>query len=396
MSAPASTVRELPVEAPASVEELVEVVRRAAVDRQVLVPAGNGSGLSGYAAPERADRIVSTRNLRGILSHEPDDGTLSALAGTPLSELRGAARAGGHFLTPDVPRPERATLGGVLAAGRSGPDRLRFGPVRYHVLGARVLLADGSLARSGGQLVKNVTGYDLHRLYCGSHGTLCILVDAALRLFPEPEEERVVAVRAGDTSGALALAGAALALSARLVSLIAERGATGWELRARLFGKRAAVEHEVESLRGIWSGAAVEAADAARSSAEATRDALPEAGDAPWLRVACAPSGVTTVLGELERRAAGRLVVQPGVALIDLVPDLVPEVDTAELAGMTLALRAALGGSALVTLGNAPAAALATVRPFDHPGPGLELMRALKQRLDPEGLLATGRFHPGL
>ncbi len=382
---------ELPLEAPETVEGLVDVVRRAAAERRVLVPAGRGSPFCGYAAPERADLVVSTRNLRGVVSHEPGDGTLSALAGTPMAELRAVARAGGHFLTPDVAAPERATLGGVLAAGRSGLDRLRFGPLRDHVLGVRVLLADGTVAQSGGQLVKNVTGYDLHRLYCGSHGTLCILLDAALRLFPEPDEERVVTATARDAAAALALAEAALALEGRMVSLVAERR-DHWELRARLFGKRAAVEHELELVLDAWPGAAVEHGADARRSAEATRDGLPEAGEDPWLRVTCAPSATRDVLDEIARRAAGQLVVQPGIAVIDLVPDS----DAAGLAETTRALRAALAPAATVMLGKAPAEVLAAVRPFDPPGPGLALMRDLKRSLDPGGLWATGRFHAGL
>ena len=155
-----------------------------------MVPCGLGSKLGWTRPPPRADLLVSTRRLAGLLRHEPDDGTLSALAGTPMSELRAAALAGGHWLTPDVAAPRRATLGGVIAAGQSGLDRLRFGPARHHVLGARVMLADGTIARSGGQLVKNVTGFDLHRLYAGSHGSLCVILEVALRLFPAPRARR--------------------------------------------------------------------------------------------------------------------------------------------------------------------------------------------------------------
>lgn len=389
-----TTLAELPVEAPTTVEELVEVVRRAAVDGEVLVPAGRGSPLAGYASPDRVDRVVSTQNLSGILSHEPDDGTLSALAGTTMGELRTAARAGGHFLTPDVSVPAQRTLGGVLAAGRSGPDRLRFGPARDHVLGARVLLADGTVAKSGGQLVKNVTGYDLHRLYCGSHGTLCILLDAALRLFPEPEEERLVSVRGIGIDEAFVRADRARGAGVRSVSLLAEYPSREHcTLHARLFGKRAAVEHEQHLLQESWEEVEVLQGAGARTAAETLRDALPEASEEPWIRIAGTPASLSArapwlapTLGQLP------MVFRFGVAEIDVFAGTL---EPRQLAATTRSLREDYG-ELTVTLANAPAETLAEVRPFPDPGPGLALMQQLKRTLDPVGLLATGRFHPGL
>jgi len=145
--------------------------------------AVQGNGSSG-PPPAGADWILSTRRLVGIVAYEPGDGTLTARAGTTFAALDEATERGGHVVTPDVAYPARATLGGAVGEGRSGFDRLRYGPTRHHVLGVRALLADGTFAKSGGQLVKNVTGYDLHRLYCGSRGSLCALVEVSLRLFP--------------------------------------------------------------------------------------------------------------------------------------------------------------------------------------------------------------------
>jgi glycolate oxidase FAD binding subunit len=345
------------VVAPATVEELVEVVRAAAADGRTLVPAGTGAHLP---APPPADAVLlSTRNLSGIVSHEPEDGTIAARAGTPLSELRAAARAGGHFLTPDVPAPERRTLGGVLSQGRSGPDRQRFGPVRDHVLGMRVLLADGSVARSGGQLVKNVTGFDLHRLYCGSHGTLCVILEAALRLFPEPEHEAFVSRSTGGDE-LLGAAGAVLDSEVRPVSVVAEGDGREWTLTARLFGKRAALDHELALVRAAWPGAEVLEGSEARRAAEAQRDRMPEAGDEPYARVACLRSSLAGQLERLRDRVAApaRWVVQPGVAVVDVT-----------------------------------AAPERSARPSDT---ALALMRDIKQGLDPKGLFPPLGFHPDL
>ncbi len=396
---------QLPRASPASVEELSELLRLAARERWTLIPCGLGSKLGWTALPARADLLVSTRRLAGMLRHEPADGTLSARAGTSMQALREQARAGGHFLTPDMPAPSRATLGGTVAAGQSGPDRLRFGPVRHHVLGAQVLLSDGTLARSGGQLVKNVTGFDLHRLYTGSHGSLCLILEVALRLHPEPEHEAFLVAEAADAAGALALARAALELPAHLVSLTLERGephlgGRSWSLGARLFGKREAVEAELALCRRALDGCRASEGAAARAAAEAARDRAFDAGDRPWLHGQCWPTKLERALGALERRLADsalhvRLRIEPGVASIDaqLAEDAAPE-HVAEFLRSWRRDLDELGGQ--VELRDAPEAWLAQVSPWHAAPRGLSLMRAVKTKLDPAGLFATGRLAGGL
>ena len=344
---------DLPVVAPATVDEMVEVVRAAAAAGQVVVPTGLGSHLGST----EADLRLSTRALAGVVSHEPEDGTLTARAGTTMADLRRIAREGGHFLTPDVPAPGRCTLGGVLAAGRSGADRLRFGPVRDHVLGMRVLLADGTVAQTGGRLVKNVTGFDLHRLYCGSHGTLCVILEAALRLFPEPEHE-VTLQRTASGNEMLAAAEEVLALPARPVSLVAEGDGREWTLTARLFGKRAAVDHELELFRRAWPGAEVRTGENARREADELRDRMPEATAQRCSRVTCLPSSLASELARLRDAIDGpaRWFVQPGVASIDV---------TARVE-----------------------------RRAEVPTGALGLMRRLKEGLDPGGVFPSLGFHP--
>jgi glycolate oxidase FAD binding subunit len=397
---------ELPLAAPASEDQASEVVRFAAREALAVVPLGLGSKLGWCRPPARADFLLSTRRLAGIVRHVPEDGTLSARAGTPMDALRRAAREGGHFLTPDVPRPERATLGGVLAAGQSGADRLRFGPARHHVLGTRVLLGDGSFAKSGGQLVKNVTGFDLHRLYCGSHGTLCVLLEAALRLFPEPEHERVVACPAADRDRALELARSALALPIRPVSLTLVRGegeGTGaaWWLQARLFGRRAPVELESAELLRIWPSAEVVEGPAAREAVERQRDAALTWEDGPWLRATCSTSRLGDVIARLEdelpRELAPRLMAEPGISEVAVLLRPGAFESARALGERAAALRRALAAlDARLELRDAPAGALEELDPFGDPPAGLEIMRRLQERLDPGRVFARGRFAAGL
>jgi glycolate oxidase FAD binding subunit len=399
---PRFDVEPLPLVAPRSVEEVQELVRLAARDSLRILPIGRGSKLGWCGTPGHVDFVLSTRNLARVVSHVPDDGTITVEAGMTMEELAARCRSGGHFLTPDVPQRERKSVGGVVSAGASGLDRLRFGPVRHHVLGTRTVLSNGLVTRSGGQLVKNVTGFDLHRLYCGAHGSLGILVEVSLRLFPEPERELRVTARSSELADALSLARKALALPARIVSLSIERVSGGFELAARLFGQRSVVDSEQSLLSALWPGCSVLEDRAAREAAEhAAVRARSSDSTGPKLHMACLPSRLDAVLPLVSRCLAeaapsSTLHVQPGIAEID-VGLRSGFGDAQALAAFVRSLRATLAKhQASVTLRDAPRAALVELDPFGSPAAGLELMRAIQHRLDPVGVFATGRFHGGL
>ncbi len=173
-------------ERPATREEAREALRAAARDRLGVVPWGGGVSLPAEAAPARYDVALDLSALAAVVEYEPDDLTLTAECGATLGALRAAVAAHGHELPLEAARADRATLGGVLAANASGPRRRRFGAPRDRVLGARYLLGDGGEARTGGKVVKNVAGYGLHRLLCGSRGALAVILEASLKLQPAP------------------------------------------------------------------------------------------------------------------------------------------------------------------------------------------------------------------
>jgi glycolate oxidase FAD binding subunit len=172
---------------PADRGEVIETLRAAARDRSSVVPWGAGVALTRESAPERYDLAVDLSALDAIVEYDPEDLTLTAECGVTLAALRTALSARGQELPLEAAHAARATLGGVLAADASGCRRLRLGAPHDRVLGARFVLADGTLARSGGRVVKNVAGYALHRLLCGSHGALAVIVEASLKLAPAPE-----------------------------------------------------------------------------------------------------------------------------------------------------------------------------------------------------------------
>jgi glycolate oxidase FAD binding subunit len=173
---------------PADRDELAESMRAAARDRLAVVPWGGGVALAHEPAPARYDLALDLSALDRIVEYDPEDLTLTAECGVTVATLRAALAARHQELPLEAAHAERATLGGLLAADTSGCRRLRFGAPHDRVLGARFVLADGTPARSGGKVVKNVAGYATHRLLCGSRGGLAVIVEASLKLAPAPEE----------------------------------------------------------------------------------------------------------------------------------------------------------------------------------------------------------------
>ena len=303
-----------PLARPSSEDELCELVRYAARERLSVLPIGRGSKLT-WSTPRDVDFAITTEALSEVIAYEPGDGTLTALAGTSMAELANTVREGGHHLTPDVANPQSASLGGVLAASQSGPDRHKFGPSRHHVLGLRVVRADGRVARSGGRLVKNVTGYDLQRLYCGSFGSLCVLLEASLRLFPAPDRlehlcsEHESLRDALDGSHELQM----LNIDAQVVTI--EETTAGAKLHVTLAGREEKVTREreqIEQLAGAWR---VLRDAEARAEGERVRDL--ESPDGAWAPVILSsmPSRFSKVV-ETARDAlpSHRMLIQPTVA----------------------------------------------------------------------------------
>ncbi len=395
---------DLPVLAPRTSEGFAEALRLAHREGWTIVPTGLGSKLSWTRAPRKAEFMLSTWAFAGVIAYEPGDGTLTARAGSTMAELATRVASGGHTLTPDVQRPRQATLGGVIAAAQSGSDRLRYGSVREHVLGLGVLLGDGTSAKSGGRLVKNVTGYDLHRLFAGSHGSLCLILEASLRLFPLPEEDCLIRIAAADRAQMLHGARTILDADARPISFTAVRAdplqpAFEWSLSVRLGGRREVVAAERAILAQKLPACVVLEGSQARGEVEALRDRNFGEIDGPLLRVEVRPAAFGIALELLEEllrtpdaRASfrPRWWCEPGLARIDVA--LRPLAHDPELLARSVTtLRAALSGlGGRVRLFHA--ASDVALDPFGDPPQGIELMHAIRERLDPARVFASGRF----
>jgi glycolate oxidase FAD binding subunit len=171
---------------PVSQDEVAEAVRAATRERLAVLPWGGGTTLPLEDAPERYDVALDLTALDRVVEYEPEDLTLTAECGVRIAALARQVGSRGQLLPIEVALADRATLGGALGANASGPRRFRLGAPRDRILGARFVLSEGTIARTGGRVVKNVTGYAIHRLLCGSRGGLGIVLEASLKLAPAP------------------------------------------------------------------------------------------------------------------------------------------------------------------------------------------------------------------
>jgi glycolate oxidase FAD binding subunit len=177
---------------PGSEQELAKVLKLANAAGLAVIPRGGGIKLEWGNSPVRADLILSTVRLNRVIEHAWADLTVSVEAGCTIAKLQETVAKHGQRLALDPLWPAQATVGGVLSTNDSGALRLRFGSLRDLVIGATVALADGTVASSGGKVVKNVAGYDLPKLVTGAFGTLGVVTRAIFRLHPLPKETRTI------------------------------------------------------------------------------------------------------------------------------------------------------------------------------------------------------------
>jgi glycolate dehydrogenase FAD-binding subunit len=345
-----------------------------------------GATKSRWGAVTRPPDVeLHTDKLDRIVEHNAGDLTAVLEAGVPLARAQQQFASAGQMLAldPFLGSAHEATVGGVLATADCGPLRHRYGAPRDLVLGMTVALSDGTVAKSGGKVIKNVAGYDLGKLFTGSFGTLGMIVSVSVRLHPLPAET-VTVVGDGGEAGTVATAAAALAAAPlELEALdVAWRGDHGGVL-ARCAG--AAGPRRAERVAGIMRDAGVERVEIADRDTElwARQRAGQRSESGALVRVAARPSALAGVLEAVHASGAtavGRAAV--GHSFVDLDP------------GALGTLLAHLPGGSVPVLLDAPDALRRAVEPWGEPRdlPALELMRRVKARFDPAGACNPGVF----
>ncbi|HEX8032755.1 MAG TPA: FAD-binding oxidoreductase [Ktedonobacterales bacterium] len=398
---------------PETEEQVAAVLAFADRRGLTVLPRGGGTQLGMGTPPRSGDIALSLARLNGIVEHAPHDQTVSVGAGLTLAELQATLGHTHQWLALDPAVEQGATIGGLIATNASGARRLRYGGVRDQIIGIRVALADGTLAKGGGKVVKNVAGYDLPKLFTGALGTLGVIVSATFRLYPLPTASRTVLIGASspDVLGEIAVKVIASTLVPTSIDLIQDGDGGGYVLAVRFeSGVAEAVVEQCEALLALageprtgarmldgeeeaqfWREVEGRLAPAggARNGAQAEASLL--------LKASVLPSDVTGWLGGLEDAARRREVAVRwrahaghGIVYARLSGR---SATLGEMIGELRAMAMARRGSLVVR--DAPPE---IARAVDVWGPigALDVMRRLKERFDPHATLNPGRFVGGI
>lgn len=405
---PADAVDGVPAVAvarPKSADGVAAVLREATAQGLVTVARGAATALDWGAPPERLDLILDTTGLDRLVEHGAGDLVVVAEAGLPVAELSDTVRVAAQELVVDLP-PERlaggSTVGGALSTGASGPRRLQRGGIRDLVLGATVVLADGTVASSGGKVVKNVAGYDLAKLLTGAYGTLGVVVRAAFRLHPaRPDRAYVVATGPPADVAARAREVVASQLAPAAVEIDRSAGSDAAEVAVLIEGTGSAVGQRAAVVAELLGGRVQAEAPgwwaALPGVSTGSTDGGEDYGDLTYAKATATLTGVAGLLAAA-RDAEQRYGV--GVALRGSAAGVLHAVVTGA-PGATASAVGHLRGAAThprdgtVTVLRASREVRAELDVWGPVG-GLDLMRAIKQQLDPGRNLAPGRFVGGI
>lgn len=379
-----ATVR--PSDAAACASALAEAARER---RSVRIRGGGTKSYMGELLP--TDLVLETAALSGIVDHVPADLTVTVAAGMRLADVQAALRALGQFLPLDPPHADAATLGGVVATDSSGFGRLRYGGVRGLLIGTATALPDGTVARAGGRVVKNVAGYDLNKLLVGSFGTLGVVVEATFKVLPIPPARMLAVARCARPADAFAIADALLRTPLRPSALVVEGTRRTWATLVEASGERPAVERAMaETARAADAvGAPTDATSDGEQVLAPLRDLPATATDGALVR-ASLPLGAQHSFVETARSLEpfARCVADAGSGIlrVHLRGD---EAMVLLAADTLLAAARVVGGSARVE--RREPALQAKLAAWGPPPSGDFLMRRIKHAFDPAGILEPGR-----
>ncbi len=397
---------------PATQDELAAVMACAWQNRWRVLPCGNTGKLHWGGSADNIDLVVSTVRMNRLVRHAVGDLTVTAEAGLTFADLQTALAQERQFLALDPAYPETATLGGVVATASAGSLRQRYGGVRDMLIGVSFVRVDGQVAKAGGQVVKNVAGYDLMKLMTGSYGSLAILSQLTFRTYPLQEASKSV-VQIGTAE---AIANVALKLRASVLTpvsidifsptLMATLGVAtlgeeeGFGLAAQFQGIPAGVEEQTNRLMAM--GAAM-GLTGCLLAAEAEADYWRQADQMLW-SPGTAGEDVICKLGVLPTAAVGLLQAIDQLTRPNAIPWLArihassglgvlrfnPEEITADLLLKVRSHCETEGG--FLTVLQAPKALKQAIEVWGYTGNSAQIMRRLKSQFDAVSLLSPGRF----
>ena len=401
---------------------VLRALRWAAEQQMGVFPRGGGVLAALGNTPAQSGMVLDLSRLDRVLDYQPADLTATAEAGVTLESLRRELVQGGKFAPLAAPLPERATVGGILAANYSGPLRYAHGLPRDWLIGISVAGADGIESKAGGKVVKNVTGYDLNKLYTGSLGTLGVILEATFKLAPRPDAGAAL------VAGFPALSTAIAAARALIAQVYAPQGLPvvnravsqrlgldipgGGEALALAFlaGRPRSVARRVEESARLlreWGAGAV--ADLEEDEGQSLLGRLTDLG---WgddtrptlgLKVNLPPAETGGLVASLNRSEDLGIVADPGFGVVNLLwwrdtPDDNSDGDAGDvnaiMAEIETARQAAHARNGTVVVEQCPLPVKAQIDVWQGAAGAAELavMRRIKENFDPAGILNPGRF----
>ena len=395
---------------PTKPDDVSEALSWASAERMAVVPRGGGVHIGLGNVPSRVDLVIGTERLDKLNFHEPLDMVAQVQAGITLESLQSQLARHGQMLPVESPAAGKATIGGILASNMYGPSRFAYGSPRDWLIGITVALADGTLTKAGGRVVKNVTGYDMGKLYVGSLGTLGVIVDATFKLVPLPASSVALLAPCATVEDALSLATGILKLPGQPTSVYAiNRQAAdtlempdlfppqhGGFLLVGYSGRKSMVERAERDSLGMLP------ADSPVLRRDESSDVWHRLTNLGWsdavaphfmLRASVRPSRIGGLLRTINQLPEGGVAVDAATGTVRLYWFDDQGDDMTE--SLIYRIReAALDAGGHLTVESCP---LSVKRRIDIwgdlvSGQGLDLMRRVKQQLDPNSIMSPGRM----
>ncbi|HVL24641.1 MAG TPA: FAD-binding oxidoreductase [Thermomicrobiales bacterium] len=373
---------------PTSPKAIAEVLTAASDAGRPVLPFGGGTSLATGDHVDTPFLGLDLRGISGVREYQPADLTASFWAGTLLREVIATLGEHGQELPLDLPQAESATIGGLVATGFSGPRRLGSGSLKDLIIGAGYVRGDGLIAKAGGMLVKNVSGFEIPRLLHGSWGALAVITSINLKITPKPKADVTISRSFSSLGEALAAQATLLQRHATIAACVTEKDGDGWALRVRLLGRQASLRAQLREIEA-GLGASIDEAE----------------GDALWRdyadRWAAARGDVHLVAGGQPRtlaQTATTIAGWPGVRAMTVsvgTGSIRVRFDPAALSMDDLQGRMAPFDAARWIVESAPPAWKGDGSVWGSAPDGLDLMRAIKQEFDPAGILNRGRLFVG-
>jgi glycolate oxidase FAD binding subunit len=382
---------------PSTAEDVGALLEVASRDARSVVARGAGTKLGWGAPPRSVDMLLSTVRLNALVAHRHGDLTATVQAGASLAAVNQQLAQHRQWIPLDPPFAERATIGGIVATNDSGPRRHRYGAPRDLIIGVEFARADGQLAKGGGIVVKNVAGYDLPRLMAGSFGSLSVIVAATFKLYPMTAASKTLVVDLKEARDLGVLSAAVL--GSHLTPTALEFETHPLRLLLRFESIPAAVDQQAVNASTLISenGFSAHAVSGLEEEALWKQHEQPVwSGPGAVVKVSLLPTALAGFLGTLDSRVGMANYVAAGRAGLAVFLVRI-EGDTSAQARAIEAIRSTLpvgSGSAVIVRGSPELRAQADV--WGPIGDGLSLMRAVKRRFDPAGILNAGRGPGGL